>query len=683
VRALAAVVSLALLGACGADPPPAIEIYATGADRPVIDEMVRFVPYDRMTVAEAADPAAALGGGLSIAVVSDLDCTDCYRLEQTEQGYVVHGDEPLGIQYGLAHMLESLGFRFYHPWYTYVPKRPTLPDSLADAGTTFEPERSRRGLHLHTIHPIEPYYAFWEPGAERLADAERIVDWMVKNRANYVQWVGLDDVQQPGADAEPWRDHTRAIIDYAHGRGVDTGLGIQLFGQSNLQQGFDLIDSDDPEADPRPAIEARLGLITDLGFDLIDLSFGEFFGADPDRFVATVNLVFEVLRSQDPDAEMGATVHVGDSEDLRVSYMGEELLYYFLVKFADPGIVPWVHTVMYYNLFEDAGGAYHHEDFAEHRSYLIERIDAGLPVAYFPETAYWIAFDNSVPTYTPLYVRSRWLDLAELRAAASGGDLDQHVLFSSGWEWGYWQNDYASLRASYRLPAGYGELFDDMFAPFGDAGAEVAAAVTELADRQAEALIADRLAAYFAARDLYIDLGDEVDIVSQPDRVRFEEAAGLDAAGRRAFEAEVMAPLAAVTADIEAILDRLRAVDLEPGSQPWLRELIDGVEIDLVRGQYVAALYRAALAQAAGDDPSSALAEADRLLDRGSEIVARRHGDLYYPRPDELLYGTTNATYYQWGYLKQTHELCYWVRERVELARLTEQVSEPVPACVY
>src|SRR6185503_18193487 len=101
-------------------------------------------------------------------------------------------------------------------------------------------------------------------------------------------------------------------------------------------------------------------------------------------------------------------------------------------------IVPQVHTVMYYDLFEDAGGAYHHQDFAEHRAFLFDRLRTGLPVTYKPETAYWVAFDNSVPMYLPLYVRSRWLDLDRIHAqaaAAGHADLAEHVLFSSGWEW--------------------------------------------------------------------------------------------------------------------------------------------------------------------------------------------------------------------------------------------------------
>ena len=54
---------------------------------------------------------------------------------------------------------------------------------------------------------------------------------------------------------------------------------------------------------------------------------------------------------------------MGDSEDQRVVYGSEEMIYYFLAQFAEPEIVPWVHTVMLYNLFEDAGSAYHHEKF--------------------------------------------------------------------------------------------------------------------------------------------------------------------------------------------------------------------------------------------------------------------------------------------------------------------------------
>ena len=71
------------------------------------------------------------------------------------------------------------------------------------------------------------------------------------------------------------------------------------------------------------------------------------------------------------------------------------------------------------------GGAYEHSDFSEHRAYLLDRMCAHQPAAYHPETAYWYAFDNAIPLAEPLYIHSRWLDLANLRAQGCG-PLDEH-----------------------------------------------------------------------------------------------------------------------------------------------------------------------------------------------------------------------------------------------------------------
>ncbi len=137
---------------------------------------------------------------------------------------------------------------------------------------------------------------------------------------------------------------------------------------------------------------------------------------------------------------MHALIHVGFTQ--RVTYMGQNLIYYFLVQFADPSIIPDIHTVMYFDLYESAGGAYHHEDFSEHRAYLMSRMCAGQKAAYHPEDAYWVAFDDSVP---------QWISAVRKRGAAgsisttsettAGCKLDEHLLFTSGWEWGYfWLN---------------------------------------------------------------------------------------------------------------------------------------------------------------------------------------------------------------------------------------------------
>ncbi|HLU67324.1 MAG TPA: hypothetical protein VKZ63_13660 [Kofleriaceae bacterium] len=680
------------LVACHSPPgSPEIALHPAPELEALVGDWARTIPYGSLEI--AADPAplsaASAGGGLHVAVLEeDLGCAECYRIDRVgAQGFAVRGADRLGVQYGLAHLFELIGFRFHHPWDTWVPEAPALrPGGAAELGLVHRPEMRVRGLHLHTIHPIEAYRAVWDPDQPgALEEATRIFDWIVKNRGNYVQWVGLDDITPAGADAA-WRAHTRELIAAARRRGLRVGFALQLFGQSNLQSGFDLIDSETVDEAALAEMERRWQIVSGDGveFDVYNLSFGEFFGADPEMFVDSVNLALEGMLRAAPDAEMMATIHVGDTEELRVEYQGEELPYYFLVRFADPRIVPLVHTVMYYNLFEDAGGAYHHEEFDEHRAFILERLAAGERVAYFPETAYWVAFDNSVPTYAPLYIRSRWLDLDRLAGAAAeiGAEpLGEHILFSTGWEWGYWQNDWAALRASFRRPARWQDLVREMFAPrpAGDEMAELVVALTEL---EHAALIEERLAGYMAGRDLYIDLGDQIDIVSQPDRTTFDDLAAADAAARADFEAGVLRDLEALATGLEALADR--AAELGGPRDRVRRELEDGVAVTALRARFIATAYRAVLAHLAGDagEAERLRGELDELLAAGHEVVARRHADLHFPDPARLLEPDTNATFYQWGYLKQADELCYWERERVEVERLTAGATAPIPPCV-
>lgn len=680
-------IALVLAVSCSSPPErPAIIVVADSDSIALVRDSLQLVPYEPLEIRESSDPAgdvAAGGVGIHIAVVSDLDCTECYELEQFGNTLVVHGDAPLGVQYGLTESLEALGFRFFNPWRPHVPGVPSVDPDRPVFGVRFSPEVATRGLHLHTLHTIEGYYAFWEPGEQNLADAERIVDWAIKQRANYIQWVALDNIASSSSQADAWREHTQRILDVIHRRGMKAGIGLQLFGESNLQNGFDLLD--DGTTDARAAMEQRYAvLMNDLDFDSISLSFGEFFGVDPQQFIDQTNLAYEVMQQQAPGTRMTATIHVGDSPDQRVTFMNEDLIYYFLVKFADEAIVPWIHTVMYYDLFEPAGGAYHHEDFSEHREFLLDKLRAGEPVGYHPETAYWIAFDISVPNYLPLYMRSRWLDLSRIRedAGAGASPLPEQTLFSSGWEWGYWQNDYAALRMSYQLPETWDVIVRDMYSVYGDAGDAAAELIAQLGELQGRTLIDQKLAAYMAGRDTYIDLGDEIDVVSQPDRPSFEEILELTPVGLDVFETDVLGPLDVLAAETRRMSTELELVGL-PDSDPYARELLDGFAVSAARAEYVLALYRAVVAEARGEDTSRFVDRATDSLAEATAIVSDRHANLAYPNSDSLLFGTTNFTLYQWGYLKQTHEMCYWKRELVELERAIDGSSDSVPSCIF
>ena len=140
-----------------------------------------------------------------------------------------HGSDRLALQYGAAHFLEEMVF-VPPPDQTLFPKR-CLRLMTSDAlNVRHKPDMERRGIHLHTLHPIEGYFDFWEPGEDNVLGAERIIDWLIKNRGNYLQWVALNDIVGSESGANAWAGHNQAILDYAKKRGIQTGIGVQLYG---------------------------------------------------------------------------------------------------------------------------------------------------------------------------------------------------------------------------------------------------------------------------------------------------------------------------------------------------------------------------------------------------------------------------------------------------------------------
>lgn len=667
MRAL--VLALLLCASCGDDLRGSITIVTDPQWEAPLRELAALTPYGGLTV--GSDP----GEGFEIAVADDATIPlEGYRIETDGDVLRVHAHDVLGAQYGVAAALESFGFRFRHPFDALVP---FVPEPTPVAATLHQPQIRVRGFQLHTLHPIEGYFAFWEPGPGSTNDAHRIIDWVVKNRGNFLQWVALDNINDPDQHAA-WQPFTRELIDYAHLRGIRVGLGIQLFGQANLQSAFDLSDDKSGTVPISQEIAARLPIVTkDLPFDVYTLSFGEFFNAEPQKFIDSVNEVRTQLRTVAPAAEMHAVVHVGGEQ--RVQYMGEELIYYFLVKFTDPSIIADLHTVMFYNLFEPAGGAYQSENFFEHRDYLRERMCAGLKGSYMPETAYWVAFDDSVPQFFPLYVRSRLHDLAELQKPAGPcGVLDQHYLFTSGWEWGYWLNDVASIRASYELPGNLLEAFTYQLAP--DLGADAASLVERLANAQHDQVMIQQLTGYLVGRDSVIDLGRQANIISQPDRVTFDQLA----AGMGRAEVETMLGVLRGHADeLDGLLRELAALSL-PSSR-WADELRAGFEIDALRARFVQATYEATLAQLDGDlgVAQQRYADAQGLLVRAHAVVLARHGDLHDTHGRRLLDKTANQTFYQFGFLYFADSLCYWQRELDQVGGILGSTSVIPASCFF
>lgn len=673
--ALICLAFLGLLPSC-ADAPDGLTVVVRPADRALLGSVLEHLQDPRIQVVEAADPGSALReqDGWAIAVAPRSDCSECYRMERAERRLTVAGGAKLGMQYGLAAALEAFGYRFAHPRHTKKPPRIHLDADATPSGEHAPQVDVRRGLHLHTLHPIEAMFDFWLPGDDHLSGAKRVIDFVVANRGNYVQWCALDDITTAADQGAAWRAHTRAINQAAHARGVRTGIALQLFGTSNLQKAYDLTDNS--VLDPK-VLTGRLQAILDgNGFDAVNISFGEFFGVDPGVFVAALDQAYAAMQAVQPGIEVMATIHVGNYPDLQITWQGKQQLYYFLVQYANPAIVPWIHTVMYYNLFEDAGQAYLHDDFAQHRAFLLDRLQQGKKAGYFPETAYWVAFDCSVPMMLPLYVRSRWEDLQGIAKVAH---LADHVLFSSGWEWGYWLNDVTALRMSYERPASWGDAVAQQLAAWGEAGKSAAQLLVKIGDMEHDALIGQRLAPYLAGRDLIIDLGEKMGKIGAPTRPALDGIATLPAAQRTALKTTV-AQLAAFSQALAPLAKQLQQLDRD--GEPWLAELSDGAAITALRAHFVQQLW--ALAVKAADEPlqEQEFAPLEVDLDAAKQVIARRQGGLWDGKGTRLVQDAPNPTRYQYGYLRDAHSLCFWRRELTQLRNSALKLSDPVPACV-
>ncbi len=651
-----------------------IQVFTTEEHLDIITFFVEAIEDQRLEVVLSEDPVRSArrykGWGIALSE-SNEGITDAYRVSEIREGrqeWLVEGDT-LGLQYGLADLLERMNYRFYHPYKSYLPEEIKEPQILEIQEEWQEPEMNRRGLHMHTLHPIEGYYDFWEPSENHLQRAKRVIDWTIKNRGNYIEWVALDNITDNPIAHEAWKTHTQAIIDDVHQRGATVGLGVQLFGSGNLQNAFDLVDDVNGNRDAQ--LSSRLALVLeDLDFDVLEMSFGEFFDEEPQSFIDSINQAYDVVQSVSPGIEMTSRLHVGD--DLQVTYNNQEMIYYFLAAYANPEITPWVHTVMYYNLFEPSNGAYHHADFTEHREFLFERLENGLPVAYFPESAYWVAFDNSVPVYLPMYVRSRWLDMYEIKqqSVANGHDsLVDHTLFSSGWELGYWQNDVATLRMNWSVPDSYLSVFKDLFSNYSN-GEELAKALYDFSELQKIAMIDNNLDAYTCGVDNIMELGYSQDIISQPKRLSF----------RQMLEADLNA-IETVQSSFTEYLQGVDQIAFPEAIDAWQEEIANGIQIDIYRAQFMDTLLRAILAHRNNTDASTLLTEAGVILSEAQELVDLMRSKTWDPDGERLFAENTNSTIYQFGYLHRASDLCYWQREMIQATNAITDSNDAPPGC--
>lgn len=599
-----------------------------------------------------------------------------YVLARADEGgakrIVVTAGTKADLVAGAYALLEELGIRFFHPMEELVPAYdgPRFPRRLDVRRRAWV---KTRGLQVHLLHPLEWFRSLMEPGEQSLAEAKRLVDWLVKTGQNHLQWPILRTV--PWA---PFAEHARRIAEYAHARGVTVGCSLNLSIKGSLQGNYVLVN-DDAQYDQQ--IAAGLTRVMEVPWDDVEIALGEFLAADPEALVRWLDAAVAHLAETSPSTRISVQNHVGNYESLYSTFRGVPRTYFYHVpKYADPRLGQTPHTLFWHDLYRP-GGMYQHPDFSFQREFIFEQLasPAKRRVRYFPESAYWIATDIDVPAFLPEFIESRWTDihrLAEDVRSKGLPPLDGHVLFSSGHEWGYWLTDYLVAKMLWDPDAPLDRFVGHYTAAYGSCAPAVQASLMRVIELQRTYLFEKRLIPYVSGEDNAVDLGALAGFVIREPRKKFDDLVLAAEPDRGAFETSVLADLDTIIRESRPIEDDLaaRCRGSEPALVPWCEELRDGVRIVRVRLEHTVALYRAVLAHARGnaDDANRLLHDAMAITERAKDVITAREKHYRFD-VDRLTAAYDNPTVYKFGYLRQAHTQCLWRRQDEQARRIVEE----------
>jgi hypothetical protein len=620
-----------------------------------------------------------------------------------------HGN--IGALHGAYVLLEELGFAFLHPLAPTTPTRLVLPSQPLDRSSA--PRWSKRALHIHTQHPLEltDMLQGFGPGGpadeqgftKSLAEWDRFLEWAVANGQNGVEWFMLwADSWKDFADSPARIQRLGRLVDRAHAFGIDAGIDAPIaFAQ---QHSFRLLRTQGDPAAELAEIRTRLDWLMGARFDFLGIEAGtsEFTHPTPERMLAWMNEVAKHLDEKHGGTRAYIKVHcsTGQTADGYTDpETGQPINFNMLPHFADKrlGVLP--HTVQHYGL-NDPAPTYGNTDFAYMRSFT-ESEAGSRPVVYYPESAYWVSFDVDVPLFLPLYADRRLSDLRVLakdedlgkmgRGAHAGAHMDGQLVFSSGWEWGYWLNDVIAARAAWQPATGatQEEALENALAPvtrvFGKASAEVSTWISDVAHAEQALLIEGKISgnapstvvqrngqAYLQGSETWDDvsklaqsLPTKAAQMTQPDKLGLVDMRN-PLHGGPGYSAEVEPLLAEMETTFAALAtrgDALRA-KVPANARDLIDDLADAMQMTALRAKQVHGLYD--YVDGYWDTARTArlprLAAARSALDAAKLVVDQR--EKHYRVPAERIAGwRSNPTAYEYGYLWSVRSLYYWWRD--------------------
>jgi hypothetical protein len=614
----------------------------------------------------------------------------------------------LGTHHAVYAALEQLGFGFLHPLKPAIPSG--LPVTFPELSIRETPRWDERTIHLHTQHPLEltDFLQGWGPlgptdkaGFEaQIPEWDRFLEWCVANQQNSVEWFLLwADSWGEFADSDERMARLKKLVDRAHDYGIAAGIDVPIaFAQ---QHSFRLLRKQGELADELVEIRKNLGNVMKAKFDFLGTEAGtsEFTHPKPERMLAWMNELTR-LAEDEYKVHVFIKIHCSTSqvaEGYKDPKTGADINFNFLPHFADKrlGVLP--HTVQHYGL-TDPAPTYGNTNFNYIREFLQQEADIR-PTVFYPETAYWVSFDVDVPLFLPIYAERRVSDLRMLdldekqkRAGASGKPMTGQLIFSSGWEWGYWLNDAVAARAAWNPhaeassdSAAYSATLASVLRPFGALSGELNRWLTDYAAAEYKYLIHGEIngkrpgnilqrsgQAYMQGWETWDDVSKTSESLpvklpnTQPDKLGLVDMRN-PARGGPKYTGEIDLLLTEMETTF-LTLDR-RIQDLVAQANPATKDLVeefrDAARMTYLRARQVHGLYDYVddfFNLADRETRKRRLAEARAALDEATTVVARRENS--YRVPVRRIAGwRKNPTAYSYGYLWTVHSLHYFWRD--------------------
>jgi len=563
-----------------------------------------------------------------------------------------------GIAAALYALLqEHLGFRFYHPREMIIPE---LKDFPIEEGWTFTGKERflKRGFHLHTQHPIELTEALLDHNSPNgLAMVKEYIDWLARNSQNYFEFNLLRTV-----DIKEWIPYAKQLTDYAHQRGIIMGIDISLH---MIQQKAYMLYKLPPKSFKKKTKQViqNLNILKQANWDVynIELSSTEYTKGNTKRRDKLAKLILDW--SARNDYKIMGRAHVVKSKEGILNYPGKNNS-----NDAERGVM--IHTVMFYTIDEESAPVYNNEN----QKHMLDLMNKEQPVRetwYFPESAYWVTFDSSVPMLLLPYLSARLSDIQLMEKKGITG----HLTFSSGWEWGYGLIDWSIARWSwdYGKPQHPTDALELLFE-----NEKLVANIDSLLELQKRYMKDKNLIAYLVAQTVNDEVLEFINIQFHPIpkwryKYLFRKANQqiIDSLKKQAID-----PLDTFYKLSNQVLEQLRSVDINnEKTKVVLNELLESVEITnlrvLHRKYILQSIYQYRKNKIEKNNSTEyleVLEKATEVRQQALKIVQRREAGYRY---DTALLSSKRKghTTYHFGYLYPVHQLHFWEREEAQIKK--------------